>query len=56
MDRFTHSTAPIKRVRGLQFGILDPDFMASGPRPALSCGSPLFRIELLCSSALSVCI
>ena len=27
MDRFTHSTAPIRKVKGLQFGILNPDFV-----------------------------
>ncbi|KAK9866738.1 hypothetical protein WJX84_006023 [Apatococcus fuscideae] len=27
MDRFSHSTAPIRKVKGLQFGILNPDFV-----------------------------
>ncbi|KAL0051000.1 hypothetical protein WJX82_000334 [Trebouxia sp. C0006] len=27
MDRFTHSSAPVKKVKAVQFGILDPDFI-----------------------------
>lgn len=27
MDRFTPSNAPVKRVKTLQFGVLDPDFI-----------------------------
>ena len=30
MDRFTHSSAPVKKVQAVQFGILDPDFIVSG--------------------------
>lgn len=29
MDRFTHSSAPVKKVQAVQFGILDPDFIVS---------------------------
>lgn len=29
MDRFTHSSAPVKKVQAVQFGILDPDFVVS---------------------------
>lgn len=29
MDRFTPSNAPVKRLKALQFGILDPDFIVS---------------------------
>ena len=35
MDRFTHSSAPVKKVQAVQFGILDPDFIVS---VHLSCG------------------
>ena len=35
MDRFTHSSAPVKKVKAVQFGILDPDFIVS---VHLSCG------------------
>ncbi|KAK9808301.1 hypothetical protein WJX73_009827 [Symbiochloris irregularis] len=27
MDRFPHSNAPVRRVKGIQFGILDPDYV-----------------------------
>jgi hypothetical protein len=26
-DRFSHSSAPVRRVKAIQFGILDPDFI-----------------------------
>ena len=29
MDRFTHSSAPVKKVQAVQFGVLDPDFIVS---------------------------
>ena len=29
MERFTHSSAPVKKVQAVQFGILDPDFIVS---------------------------
>ena len=29
MDRFPYSSAPVKRVKAIQFGILDPDFVVS---------------------------
>lgn len=29
MDRFAHSNAPVRKVKGLQFGILDPDYVVS---------------------------
>lgn len=28
-DRFTYSSAPVRRVKAVQFGILDPDFIVS---------------------------
>ena len=34
MDRFPYSSAPVKRVKAIQFGILDPDFVVSGRRNA----------------------
>jgi len=27
MDRFSYSSAPIRRVKAIQFGVLDPDFL-----------------------------
>jgi hypothetical protein len=27
MDRFSYSPASVKKVKAMQFGILDPDFM-----------------------------
>ena len=27
MDKFPYSSAPLRRVKGVQFGILDPEFM-----------------------------
>ena len=27
LDRFPYSSAPVKRVKAIQFGILDPDFV-----------------------------
>ncbi|BDA48126.1 probable DNA-directed RNA polymerase II subunit RPB1 [Coccomyxa sp. Obi] len=27
MDRFSYSSAPLRRVKGIQFGILDPDYL-----------------------------
>jgi len=27
MDRFSYSSAPVKKIKGIQFGILDPDFL-----------------------------
>ena len=29
MDRFPHSSAPLRKVKGIQFGIMDPDFLVS---------------------------
>jgi hypothetical protein len=29
LDRFPYSSAPVKRVKAIQFGILDPDFVVS---------------------------
>jgi len=26
-DRFSYSSAPVRRIKGIQFGILDPDFI-----------------------------
>lgn len=26
-DRFTHSNAPVRRIKAVQFGVLDPDFI-----------------------------
>lgn len=28
-DRFTYSSAPVRGVKAMQFGILDPDFIVS---------------------------
>jgi hypothetical protein len=28
-DRFSFSTAPVRKVKAVQFGILDPDFIVS---------------------------
>ena len=27
MDRFTYSSAPVKRVKGIQFGVIDPQYL-----------------------------
>ena len=27
MDRFSYSSAPLRRVKAVQFGIIDPDFL-----------------------------
>ena len=27
MDKFPYSSAPLRRVKGVQFGILDPEFL-----------------------------
>lgn len=27
MDRFPHSSAPLRKVKGIQFGIMDPNFL-----------------------------
>ena len=46
MDRFTYSPAPIKKVQGVQFGVLDPDYLVSAHasplqhRPDCWAGSP----------------
>ena len=32
-DKFSHSNAPVRRVKALQFGILDADFIVSARRP-----------------------
>ena len=37
-DRFTYSSAPVRKVKAVQFGILDPDFIVSLKR----------RFSLLC--------
>jgi hypothetical protein len=29
MDKFPYSSAPLRRVKGVQFGILDPEFLVS---------------------------
>lgn len=29
MDRFTFSTAPVKKVKAIQFGVFDPEFLVS---------------------------
>jgi len=32
-DRFSHSSAPVRRIKAMQFGILDPDFIVSDGHP-----------------------
>ena len=29
MEKFSHSTAPLRQVKGIQFGIMDPDYLVS---------------------------
>ena len=31
-DRFSYSSAPVRRIKGIQFGILDPDFIVRDRR------------------------
>jgi hypothetical protein len=31
MDKFPYSSAPLRRVKGVQFGILDPEFLVICP-------------------------
>jgi hypothetical protein len=31
-DRFSFSSAPVRKVKAVQFGILDPDFIVSALR------------------------
>lgn len=37
MDRFAYSSAPVKRVKGIQFGVLDPQYLVP-PVPDSSWG------------------
>ena len=34
MDRFTYSSAPQRKVKALQFGVLDAEFLVSERQPA----------------------
>lgn len=36
MDRFTHSSAPQRKVKALQFGVLDADFLVSRRMPLIA--------------------
>ena len=35
MDRFPYSSAPLRRVKAVQFGIIDPDFLVRCRAPAV---------------------
>ena len=52
MDRFTHSSAPVKKVKAVQFGILDPDFIVS---VHLSCGRVMPNSTVFVNTSISSC-
>ena len=47
IDRFPHSTAELRRVKAVQFGVLSPDEIVRPPirSPALATARQNFRVE-----------
>lgn len=33
MEKFPYSSAPLRQVKGIQFGVFDPDFLVSHQPP-----------------------
>jgi hypothetical protein len=51
LDRFPHSTAELRRVRAVQFGVLSPDEIVSYHHPPLPPYGLIFTASLVCHAA-----